>query len=174
MTDIASDIATNINPEMAAAAGAVMSRKTSYPVSASDIRRWAIAVYHPGQPPARFLTAESDADLQAPEEFNPFAWIVASSESSEDGSIEANDPDRTEKSLGITPPGLKFQLNGGMEVEYGAPLRVGDVITSESTLAGYTERSGRLGLMLITTFADTWTNQNGEHVKTSRTTLIRY
>ena len=38
----------------------------------------------------------------------------------------------------------------------------------------YTEREGRLGLMLFTTTEDTWTNQRGETVKTSRSTLIRY
>ena len=53
-------------------------------------------------------------------------------------------------------------------------MRPGDVITSVSRLAGYSEREGRLGLMLFTTSEDTWTNQRGETVKTSRNTLIRY
>jgi hypothetical protein len=53
-------------------------------------------------------------------------------------------------------------------------MRPGDVITSESRLAEYSEREGRLGLMLFTTTEDTWTNQNDEVVKRTRTTLIRY
>jgi hypothetical protein len=65
-------------------------------------------------------------------------------------------------------------VNGGLEVDYGVRMRPGVVITSTSTLGGYTEREGRLGLMLFTTMQDTWTNQRGETVKTLRNTLIRY
>ena len=36
------------------------------------------------------------------------------------------------------------------------------------------EREGRLGLMLITTTEDVWTNQNGEVVKTTNQTGISY
>jgi hypothetical protein len=61
-----------------------------------------------------------------------------------------------------------------MEAEYGAPIRSGDVITGVNRLASYSERSGRLGLMLFTVMEDTWTNQRGETVKTSSGTLIRY
>ena len=53
-------------------------------------------------------------------------------------------------------------------------MRPGDVITSSTTLGEYKEREGRLGLMLFTITVDTWTNQRGETVKTSRGTLIRY
>ena len=171
MSESTTKEAANVSPEMAAAVGREMTRKVSFPVSASDIRKWAIAVYYPQPAPERYLRG---AALIAPEEFNPFAWLAAESRSTGSADVEDNDPDRTEKSLGVPPPGLKFQLNGGMTVEYGASIRAGDVITSVGTLAGYHERAGRLGLMLITTFQESWTNQDGEHVKTSQTTLIRY
>jgi N-terminal half of MaoC dehydratase len=61
-----------------------------------------------------------------------------------------------------------------MEVEYGVRMRPGDVITSVRRLSEYREREGRLGLMLFTTFEEVWTNQNGDLVKNSRFTLIRY
>ena len=61
-----------------------------------------------------------------------------------------------------------------MEVEYGTRMRGGDVITSVTRLADYTEREGRLGLMLFTIAEASWTNQSGELVKRTRTTLIRY
>jgi hypothetical protein len=80
----------------------------------------------------------------------------------------------TEITLGITGPGLKFQLNGGSDVEYGARMRPGDVITSVRSLGGYSEREGRLGLMLFTLSQDVWTNQDNEVVKTTKSTLIRY
>jgi hypothetical protein len=159
---------SNISEEMTKALGSELSRSVSFPVSASDIRRWALAVYYPDMPPQKYIDGEV-----APEEFNPFAWLAAASEDKA-GDLEPNDPDRTEKTVGIQGPGLKFMLNGGMEVEYGVPMKPGDVITSVMRLADYTEREGRLGLMLFTVSENTWTNQNDEVVKTTRSTLIRY
>lgn len=178
MPDVSVLPETHISKEMRAAIGQEMSRQVSFPVSASDIRRWAIAVYYPQQPPAEFIDEDAAATGQyggivAPQEFNPFAWLAAHSES-KGGDLDQNDPDRPERILGITGPGLKFMLNGGMSVEYGVPMRPGDVILSVSRLGDYTERSGRLGLMLFTVFEDTWTNQRGELVKRTRNTLIRY
>jgi hypothetical protein len=169
---------SNISEAMRGALGTEMGRQVSFPISESDIRRWALAVYYPGKPPARFIDPEAAKNSQyggivAPEEFNPFAWLAASSEE-KGGDLEPNDPNRTEKVVGVDGPGLTFMLNGGMDVEYGVPMRPGDVITSVMRLADYTEREGRLGLMLFTVTEDNWTNQNDELVKTSRSTLIRY
>jgi hypothetical protein len=167
-----------INEEMRAAIGSPLGRRVSYPVSPSDIRRWAVAVYWPEEPPRRFWDADYAQQTRfggivAPEEFNPFAWMAAENEEP-DVDIEPNDTDRTEKVLGIHGPGLEFQLNGGLEVAYGVPMRPGDVITSVTSLADYSQREGRLGPMLMTVSLDTWTNQNDETVKESRMTLIRY
>jgi hypothetical protein len=61
-----------------------------------------------------------------------------------------------------------------MEVKYGTRMRPGDIITSVNRLSAYTEREGRLGLMLFTVTEDSWTNQEGSLVKRARQTLIRY
>ncbi|MCU1657569.1 MAG: hypothetical protein JWO57_2225 [Pseudonocardiales bacterium] len=169
---------TKISAAMHAAVGGEMGRRVSYPVSESDIRRWALAVYYPELPPHEFLDADYAAKtrtggLVAPQEFNPFAWLVAEHDGP-DVDVDNNNPDRTELLLGIEGPGLQFMLNGGLDVEYGVPMRPGDLITSALTLAEYREREGRLGLMLFTISEDTWTNQNEELVKRTRTTLIRY
>jgi hypothetical protein len=165
---------SNISTAMKDAVGTQISRRVSYPVSASDIRRWALAVYWPEPAPARYLTA-NEAAVVAPEEFNPFGWIAAESEvHPAAATVNQLDPDRTEKQIGVDGPGLKYQLNGGISVEYGVVIRPGDVITSTNRLAGYTEREGRLGKMLMTTTEDTWTNQRGDTVKSSAMTLIRY
>ncbi len=169
-----------ISEEMRGILGSRLSKRESFPVSASDIRRWAIAVYWPEEPPRLFWDDAHAATtvhggIVAPEEFNPFAWMAASKEVSEAKPISGpNDSDLFEHSLGIEGPGLSFQLNGGMSVTYGVRMRPGDVITSESILADYTEREGRLGLMLFTETEDTWTNQHGEVVKTTRQSSIRY
>lgn len=169
---------SHITEEMAAAVGSETGRRVSFPVSASDIRRWAVAVYWPEEPPRLFwdeayAKTTRYGGIVAPEEFNPFAWMVAEKDEPR-VPFEPNDPNRTERLLGIQGPDLKFMLNGGLEVEYGVRMRPGDVITATSRLAEYREREGRLGLMLFTVSEDTWTNQRAEVVKTARMTLIRY
>jgi hypothetical protein len=170
---------TYISLEMAGAVGRLLGRQVSFPVAESDIRKWALAVYFPKKPPRLFWDASYAATtphggIVAPEEFNPFAWMTAESESAGSSPGGQHDPNRTELSLGIAGPGLQFQVNGGIEVEYGVRMRPGDVITAESRLAGYTEREGRLGLMLFTASESVWTNQAAELVKRSITTVIRY
>lgn len=168
---------TVISAEMRAAQGRELRRNVSFPISESDIRRWAIAIYYPEPPPAQFWDAEAAAltahkGIVAPEEFNPFAWMGAGGP--KPAGTSGNDPDNTEKQLGIPGPGLRHMLNGGLDVEYGVRMRPGDVITSVTRLGPYSERTGRLGLMLMSVFDDTWTNQRDELVKRSRMTLIRY
>ena len=163
---------TVISDDMRKAIGGELGRSVSFPITDSDIRRWAVAVYYPDDPPRLFWDAGHAAGtghgaIVAPEEFNPFAWM--SSEGPQRAAA-GHDPDMIEKTLGIEGPHLKFQLNGGMEVEYGVRMRPGDVITSVRSLSGYREREGRLGLMLFTVTEDNWTNQNDEPVKTSRST----
>jgi hypothetical protein len=53
-------------------------------------------------------------------------------------------------------------------------MRPGDVVSSATSITGYREREGRLGLMLFTTMESNWTNQHGDLIKTQRSTLIRY
>jgi hypothetical protein len=143
--------------------------RASYMAASRRSARWALAVYWPEEPPASFL---GPGPLVAPEEFNPFAWAVAKSVVNP-ARVPAgqNDPDATAKALGIPGPGLPFQLNGGLEAEYGAPIRTGDVITSVLRLVEYREREGSLGRMLFTVTEDEWANQDGELVKPGRLTL---
>lgn len=169
---------SNVSAAMRNAVGGQLARRVSFPVSESDVRRWAVAVYYPQDPPRQFWDAAyakstRHGGIVAPEDFNPFAWMAAERN---EPSVELglNDPDRTEIMLGVPGPGLQYQLNGGLEVDYGVRMRPGDVITSVTRLAGYSEREGRLGLMLFTVTEDSWTNGDGELVKRARMTLIRY
>jgi hypothetical protein len=170
-----------ITAEMQNAVGGEIDRRVSYPVSASDIRRWAMATYYPEEPPRQYWDEEYakttvHQGIVAPPEMNVFAWMAA-----EPRGVPKRagiNPDRIENALGAEGPaakfGAKFMLNGGVEVRHGVRLRPGDVITSVVRLAGYSEREGKLGLMLMTFSEDTWTNQRGEMVKVQRDTLIRY
>ena len=167
---------TYISDQMLAAVGRPLNRRVSFPVAESDIRKWAIAVYYPDPPPARFWDVAAAArsaygGIVAPEEFNPFAWMAADPPGAAE---EMLDTDVTERQLGVAGPGLSHQLNGGMTAHYGAAMRPGDVITSVRSLGGYRERDGRLGRMLFTTTVDEWTNQNGELVRQSEFIVVRY
>jgi len=169
-----------IRPDMLDVVGRPYGRQISYPVSASDIRKWARAVFFPEQPPERYTdpVAEKDGTLSAPLDFNPFAWGAA--EKVANGHEITIDPayrnaGAMEHYLGIAPPDLRRVLNGGVSATYtGVPMRPGDVITAESAIGGYSEREGRLGAMLMTDVVTTWTNQDGERVKAHTMTLIRY
>ena len=179
MTDVAAPPETHITEAMRAVVGREMARLVSFPVSSSDIRRWAIAVYYPEPPPARFWDAEAATTsryggIAAPEEFNPFAWMPAEPKGFGPMARAADNLDAIENALGAEGPGLKNILNGGIQIEYGVPMRLGDVITSATTLAEYRERPGSLGLMLFTSTKTIWTNQSGEVVKTTHSTIIRY
>jgi N-terminal half of MaoC dehydratase len=170
---------THITPQMRDVVGLELRRGTSFPITDSDIRRWAIAVYYPEPAPRLFWDADYAAGtthggIVAPEEFNPFAWMT---QPESDAPATPRVPAgfvSPEETLGLEPAPPTNLINGGTEVAYGVRMRPGDVITSVSRLAGYSEREGRLGLMLFTMTEDTWTNQRDETVKTSRSTLIRY
>jgi hypothetical protein len=168
---------SHVTDAMKAALGSEIARRVSYPISTSDIRRWALATYYPEEPPRLYWDEEYAArtvhkGIVAPLELNPFAWMTAEPK----GLVRQSgiNPNLIENSLGIEGPGLKFMLNGGMETTYGVRMRADDIITSVRRLASYNEREGRLGLMLFTISEDTWTNQRGEVVKAHRDTLIRY
>jgi hypothetical protein len=168
---------TLISPEMAAAVGREYEWATTYPIDASDIRRWAVAMYYPELPPRLYWDEAYARDTRwggivAPEEFNPFAWMRADPPG--DMGVEAARP-WPELKLGVPCPEFKANIFAGVEMEYTkVRMRPGDVIKSAIRLAGYHEKPGRLGLMLFTTREDRWTNQKGELVRAMRATLIRY
>ncbi len=65
-------------------------------------------------------------------------------------------------------------LDGGSEWEYFEPVRAGDRITAVSRITDINERSGRMGLMLITTYVITYRNQFDQIAATQTSTSIRY
>lgn len=152
----------------------------SLPICASDIRKWALAIYWPKPPPKLFWDEAYAATTQhrgivAPEEFNPFAWFTA------DGPVlpreSSQNPLRSgpEGALKISAPDTHVALNGGREIVHGVRMRPGDVITQGPTkLVDYRERSTRHGLTLITVTESTWTNQSEETVRVTRGTSLRY
>ena len=166
---------------MEARKGVWSEERRSYPVSVSDIRKWAIAVYWPERPPPLFWDEEYAkttrwAGIIAPQDFNPFAWPI------ERTAV----PERPRPGGGVSGgsgPGAAGHrssgrrprvMNGGQTDTYGTPMRPGDVIISRSRLRDWEERITRLGPTLFAFSENEWCNQEGELVKRRISTSIRY
>jgi hypothetical protein len=152
--------------------------RVSWPVSASDIRKWAQSVYWPEVPPRIYWDEEYAKTTKwggiiAPQEFNPFAWPLEGSygQAAAQAEVRGEPPPQT-GSMG-TGPGSNA-MNGGQTVRYEAPIRPGDVISSTTALVDWNERTTRLGLTMFVTNETRWTNQNGELVKVTSNVSIRY
>ena len=160
-----------VSDELKAFVGSPMRRQVSHPVTASDIRRWAISVYWPEKPPRLFWDEDyakstRHGGIVAPDEFNPFAWSI------DPGETLMTDDDLAPaiKRMGI---GMNI-LNGGGGNTYFGRVRPGDVVSSETVLDDVYTRPGRLGTMLFLIRVTTWTNQDGKKVRASRSIGIRY
>ncbi|MEE8518253.1 MAG: MaoC family dehydratase N-terminal domain-containing protein [Dehalococcoidia bacterium] len=83
------------------------------------------------------------------------------------------------RSVGLATPdmpdgdSLPRVLDGGSEWTFSTPVRPGDVISFSTVLENLVERSGRLGAMVIATYATEYANQDGVVVAVQRNTLIR-
>lgn len=159
---------TYVTTEMREAKGVWGPSRSSYPITDTDIRRWAMATYYPKQPPRIYWDSDyakntSYGGIIAPPDFNPFAW-----------SMER--PVATTRGLaGARADGKSLTgMNGGQTDTYGVPMRPGDVITARSRLVDWEEREGRLGHTLYVRTEIEWRNQSEELVKTRISIAIRY
>ncbi len=168
---------TYVTDEMRSLPGRPFREMVSFPVTASDIRRWAIAVHYPDPPPRLYWDEEYAAGtafggIVAPEDFNPFAWA---SRVPEIAARPAEvDPNFFETLLGARGPGLARLINAGVQISYGERIRPGDVIRTESRIRRYEEKQGQTHALLLTHWESTWTNQSDEHVKQTEHTTIRF
>ena len=85
---MADQIETLVTPEMIKRQGVWGHEETSFPISLSDIRKFAIAVYWPQTPPRLFWDEEYARTTRwggiiAPQDFNPFAWPIKNEDPAE-------------------------------------------------------------------------------------------
>ena len=76
-----SQTSTLVTDEMREREGVWGPKRAFPPIAASDIRKWAIAVYWPEKPPPIYYDEEYASGTRwggivAPSYFNPFAWPV--------------------------------------------------------------------------------------------------
>ena len=154
-----------------------MARATSFPISASDIRKWAAAVYFPEVPPPLFWDEEYAATtpwggIVAPEEFNPFAWMTKDPKPKR----READPGARSSRNSVSPRRRTKRTCSrrcGCAIG-GVRMRPGDVIRSTRRITDYFEREGRMGLQLYTTIALEYVNQHDEWIKTLETVYLRW
>lgn len=154
----------------------------SPPISASDLRKWAIAVYWPATPPPIYWDETYAATTRwggivAPRDFNPFAWPIVTSPAAGDTAREptwydAEAAARADIDAGPVPG--RRGMNGGQTETYGVPMLPSDVVASRSRLRNWTERETRLGLTLFVYSETEWRNKRDELIKLRVSTLIRY
>lgn len=166
-TDQGRELESLVTPELEEQRGVWVDGQTSFPVSESDIRKWAISSYWPDEPPKLFWDQEYAKSTRwdgiiAPQDFNPFAWPIKRP-AGQTGPARSG------------PGGVALTgMNGGQVDTYGTPQRPGDVITSRSRLKGWTEAQTRLGLTMFIETEIEWRNQDDELVKRRISTAIRY
>ena len=72
---------TLVTQDMIERKGKFSEPKVAPPIALSDIRKWAIAVYWPDEPPPMYWDEDyakttRHGSIIAPLDFNPFAWPV--------------------------------------------------------------------------------------------------
>ena len=160
-----------VTDELRSFIGKKMDERVSPPVEASDIRKWAIAIYWPDTPPKHFWDEAYAKKTRfkgiiAPEDFNPFAWSI------DKGQTFMTEQDLKEPSQRA---GLGWNvLNGGGGNEYYLPIQPGDVIKSETVLGDVYIRQGKQWPMIFFIRKSTWKNQKNEVVRVSTGISIRY
>jgi len=157
-----------VTPDLADRKGVWSEPRSSYPIAASDIRRWAIATYWPEPPPPIFWDEAYARSTRwggviAPRDFNPFAWPVA------------RPPMTGARGQRAAAGGRRLRtMNGGQTDTYGVPMRPGDVVSARSRLQRWEERTTRLGDTLFVFTENEWSNQDGQVVRRRLSTAIRY
>ncbi len=164
---------TYVTEGMLQAKGVWGASRTSYPITETDIRRWAMATYYPHKPPRIYWDADYAATTRwngivAPPDFNPFAWTIHEPPSKPPKVSVPNAQPRHPDGRHLTG------MNGGQTDTYGVRMRPGDVITARSRLLDWHEREGRLGHTLYMRTEIEWKNQREELVRTRISTQIRY
>ncbi len=72
----------------------------------------------------------------------------------------------------IPPTPLPRLVDGGTEIEFFVPIRVGDTLTGRSKIVDIYQKEGRTGPLIFVVRETTYTNQKGEVVLTEKSTTI--
>lgn len=157
--------ASALTPEVLSFIGRKGEAVTGYPVTAEEIRRYCYAVDDLNP---RWLDPATPGGVTAPPMFVsiPFDIDRPLRELSEDGTALEH------RGVIFPPVSLKRKLFGGLEIEWFAELRAGDVLTRQYKVLEIFERRGASGPSVFVRIEGTYTNQRGEKVAVEVNTII--
>jgi acyl dehydratase len=72
----------------------------------------------------------------------------------------------------LAKAGYPRNLDGGIEYDFFAPIRAGDILSVSSRIKDITEKKGTSGTLIFVTTETTYINQNGVSVARARSTAI--
>ena len=117
----------------------------SPPIELSEVRRTAIAVYWPEVPPRLYWDQEyakktSWSGIIAPQEHNPFAWMVGRAHIGPQPERTDDEQARIEESRNLRPPGAPTRyLFGSIDPTLETPEAVQDSLQIMSGVSGKVE-----------------------------------
>lgn len=130
-------------------------------VTALDVKRFAVATDDPNP---RYTDAEAARDSRSRGPVAPPLFYMA--------PLTEPLPERDLRPDGlpyagrlpIPPTPLPRLMDGGTDIEFFVPIRVGDTLTARSTIVDIYEKQGRSGPLIFVVRETTYTNQHGETV----------
>ena len=153
--------------------GSEYAPHTGEPVSARDIRRYALAIDDTN---AIFFDREEAkkgkyAGLAAP--LNYFSWSVGVPGAEK--PISELGEDGLSSFVGVPEIPNAFALGwmrGGEEIEFFKPVYEGDTVTVTGKVVDMKEKHGKSGTLIFVTSVFEYRNQNGDHLVTHTVTMI--
>ena len=138
-------------------------------VSALDVRRFAVATddMNPLYIDEKFAKKSRYEGLIAEPLFYmaPLTTPVAEEELREDGLPH-------DGRFPVPPTPLPRLMDGGTEIEFFRPVRVGDTLTGRSKITDIYQKDGRSGPLIFVERSTTYTNQSGKTVILEKSTSI--
>lgn len=130
-------------------------------VTALDVKRFAVATDDPNP---RYTDAEAARDSRSRGPIAPPLFYMA--------PLTEPLPERDLRPDGlpyagrlpIPPTPLPRLMDGGTDIEFFVPIRVGDTLIARSTIVDIYEKQGRSGPLIFVVRETTYTNQYGETV----------
>lgn len=130
-------------------------------VTALDVKRFAVATDDPNP---LYTDAEAARDSRfggpiAP----PLFYMAPLTEPLPERDLRPDGLPYTGR-LPIPPTPLPRLMDGGTDIDFLVPVRVGDTLTARSTIVDIYEKQGRSGPLIFVVRETTYTNQHGETV----------
>ena len=141
-----------------------------YEVEKGAVRRFAEAVddNNPLYMDEEYARKSKYGSIIAPPGF--FGWPLKQTRGS---PLAVDIPPELEAAFEKAGYPLSLVLDGGMEYEFFAPIRAGDILTAVTTIRNLRERSSETGSIIVSFLDTVYHNQQGELVAKQQLMFVR-